>query len=107
MGEYLEQEVPVTWSKDGANYMGSLTIMEKPAGILFDSTGKVLYTEKRIHQTYLPKPILAQLKAQDPNYAVKEIYEYTDAAGKKTYKTICQMVITAKYNEDGTLVKEK
>jgi hypothetical protein len=80
--------------------------MEKPAAILFDSTGKVIYTEKRIHPTYLPKPIVAQLKSEDPAYAIKEIFEYTDAAGKKTYKTTYSVVRTVMFNEDGTQVKK-
>ena len=101
------QEVPVTWSKEDYNYKGSLTIMEKPAAIVFDSTGKVLRTEKRIHQTYLPKPILAQLKAEDKDYVIKEIYEFTDASGKKTYTTTYQVVKTTIFNEDGTVVKDK
>jgi hypothetical protein len=101
------QEVPVTWTKDGLYYRGSLTIMEKPAFIVFDSTGKVIRTEKRIHQTYLPKKITGQLNTEFPGNVIKEIFEYTDAAGVKTYKTTIQATITRMYNEDGTIAKEK
>jgi len=101
------QEVPVTWSKEGVYFKGALTIMEKPAQIVFDTTGRVIRIEQRIHQTYLPKPILKQLAAEDKDYEIKEIFEFTDAAGKKTYKTSYTVVKTVLYNEDGTVVKEK
>ena len=101
------QDVPVTWSKEGLNYKGSLTIMEKPANIVFDSTGKVIYVEKRIHPTYLPKKISAQLNSNYPGNIIQEVFEYTNAAGKKTYKTTYQVIITTQFNEDGTVSKSK
>jgi hypothetical protein len=101
------QEVPVTWTKEGLYYKGSLIIMEKPAAIIFDSTGKVLRTEKKIHQTYLPKKIISQLNADYPGNVFQDIFEFTDATGVKTYKTTFQVTITKVFNADGTVAKDK
>jgi len=101
------QEVPVTWCKEGLYYKGSLTIMEKPAFIVFDSIGKVIRIEQKIHQTYLPKKIIAQLNKDYPGNVIQEIFEFTDAAGVKTYKTTFQVSLTRLYNPDGTIAKDK
>ena len=101
------QEVPVTWTKEGLYYKGSLIIMEKPAAIIFDSTGKVLRTEKKIHQTYLPKKIISQLNTDYPGNVFQDIFEFTDAAGVKTYQTTFQTIITTVFNADGTVAKKK
>jgi len=98
------QEVPVTWSLEGKYYKGSLMIMGKPAAIVFDSTGKIIRSEKRIHQTYLPKKIVSQLNTEFPGFVYGDIYEF-ETAGVKTYKVSFQVIKTTIYNPDGTIVK--
>jgi hypothetical protein len=99
------QAVPVTWVKEGVNYKGSLTIMEKPAFAVFDSTGNVVRIEKRLHSSYLPKKVTAQLNKQYPGNEILDIYELTDAAGKKTYKTTFKYTQTSVFTTEGVELK--
>ena len=99
------QVVPVTWVKDGQNYKASLIIMEKPAFALFDSTGKVVRIEKRLNVYYLPKKIVNQLNKQYPSNEILEIFEVTDATGKKIYKTTFKCTQTLIFNADGVIEK--
>ncbi len=99
------QEVPVTWTKEGAYYSGTLMIMEKPALAVFDSTGKIIRIEKRLHISFLPKKIITALNKQYPGNEILDIYELTDAAGKKTYKTTFQYKQTSVFNADGVVEK--
>ena len=99
------QVVPVIWVKDGDNYKGSLTIMDKPAFALFDSTGKVVRIEKRMNVYYLPKKILAQLNKQYPGNEILEIFELTDSSGRKTYRTTFKCTQTFIYNAEGVIEK--
>jgi hypothetical protein len=99
------QAVPVEWVKDGSNYKGSLKIMEKPAFAVFDSTGNVVRIEKRLHVSYLPKKVTTQLNKLYPGNEILDIYEMTDAAGKKTYKTTFKYTQTEVFNPEGVVVK--
>jgi hypothetical protein len=99
------QAVPVTWVKEGANYSGTLLIMQKPAFAVFDSTGKILRVEKRLHISFLPKKIITQMNKQYPNNEILDIYELTDAAGKVTYKITFQYKQTSVFNADGAIEK--
>jgi len=99
------QAIPVTWVKEGTNYKGSLTIMEKPAFAVFDSAGKIVRIEKRLHVSYLPKKVVTQLNKQYPGNEILDVYELTDAAGKKTYKTTFQYKQTSVFNPEGGLEK--
>lgn len=99
------QAVPVTWSKEGDNYKGSLTIMEKPAFAVFDSTGKVVRIEKRLHVSYVPKKVTDQLNKQYPGNEILDVYELTDPAGKKSYKLTYQFKQTSVFNAEGIIEK--
>jgi hypothetical protein len=99
------QAVPVTWVKEGANYSGTLLIMQKPAFAVFDSTGKILRVEKRLHISFLPKKIITQMNKQYPNNEILDIYELTDAAGKVTYKITFHYKQTSVFNADGAIEK--
>ena len=99
------QAVPVTWSKEGVNYKGALTIMEKPAFAVFDSTGKVVRIEKRLHVSYVPKKVTDQLNKQYPGNEILDVYELTDAAGTKTYKLTYQFKQTSVFNAEGMIQK--
>jgi hypothetical protein len=99
------QVVPVTWSKEGDNYKGILTIMEKPATAVFDSTGKVIRVERRLHYSFLPKTIVAQLNKKYPENEILDVYELTDSKGNKTYKTTYKCIQTSVFNTEGAIVK--
>ena len=101
------QEVPVVWTKEGDNYKGSLLFMGTPGFLVFDSTGRVIRSEQRILPLYVPKPVLETLKAEDPNYVIKEVIEITSPGGKKSYHATYQVTRVAVFNADGTLVKDK
>ncbi len=96
---------PVTWSKEGANYKGAFVIMDKPAFAIFDEKGQVIRIERRLHYTYLPKKIVSNLNEQYPGNVIEDVYETTDAAGGKTYKTTFKYKKTINFKEDGLEVK--
>jgi len=99
------QKVPVTWSKDGANFKGSLVVMEKPAFAIFDVTGKIIRVERTMHYSFLSKKIVSQLNSQYPGNEILDVYEVTDAAGLKTYKTTFKYTKSEVFKEDGSIVK--
>jgi len=99
------QDVPVTWTKDGVNYKGSLIIMDKPAFAIIDETGKLVRLEKTIHFSYLPKKISDYLSRQYIGYQILDVYEITDSSGIKTYKTTFQYKQTMDFNVDGVPLK--
>ena len=51
-------DIPVIWEKEGANYKGTLTVMEKPATMVVDPTGKLLWIEYRQSEDYLPAVVI-------------------------------------------------
>ena len=65
----------VTWTKEGSLYKGELTIMEKPAFALIDSTGRLIRKEKLFPEFHLPKQIKDELTSKYPGYKIKEIYQ--------------------------------
>jgi hypothetical protein len=99
------QVVPVTWSMEGYNYKGTLKIMEKPAIAVFDSTGKIVRIERRLHSSFLPKKIVSQLNKEYPGNEILDVYELTDAKENKTYKTTFQCTQTRVFNPEGVDVK--
>ena len=99
------QDVPVAWTKEGTNYKGSLTIMDKPAFALIDETGKIIRLERTIHYSYLPKKISDQLSKLYPGYEVLDVFEVTDAVGAKTYKTTFQYKQTLVFDAEGVSAK--
>jgi len=99
------QAVPVTWSKEGVNYMGTLKIMDKPAYVVIDSTGKVVRIERRLHVSYLPKKVVEQLNRDYPGNEILDVYELTDAADKKSYRTTYRFQKTSTFTSDGIIMK--
>ncbi len=92
---------PVTWTKEKGIYKGELTIMEKPAFALIDSTGRLIRKEKRYPETHLPTQIKDELTTKFPGYKIIDIYQFTDEKGIQTYKTTFQCEQTIIYNTDG------
>jgi len=99
------QKVPVTWSKEGDLYKGTLMVMDKPGIVVFNESGKIVRMEMRLHSAYLPQNIKDKLSKQFPGYEILDIYELTDINGKKTYRTSYQFKQTSLFNEDGEIVK--
>lgn len=99
------QVVPVTWVKEGANFKGSLKILEKPAFAIIDTTGKLVRVERRLNVYYLPKKIITQLNKLYPGNEIIDIYELTNALEKKTYKITYQYKQTSVFNPEGELEK--
>ena len=93
---------PVTWTKEGSLYKGQLTLMEKPAFALIDSTGRLIRKERLFPEFHLPKQIKNEMTTKYPGYKIKEIYQFTDDKGKETYKITFQFEQTTIYNPDGT-----
>ncbi len=104
-------DLPVSWSKEKKNYKATMTIMDNPAVMVMDTTGKTLRIERRINETYLPKKAKEHLKALDKDYEVvsvtqitegDELYEGKDKV-KVTYKTVAKIRTNFTFDNDGNV----
>ncbi|HNY03743.1 MAG TPA: hypothetical protein PKG48_14190 [Bacteroidales bacterium] len=108
-------DVPVSWSKEKNNYKATLTIMDEPAVMVMDTTGKSLRIERRIHDTYLPKKAKDYLKSLDKNFEVISVTQITEGdelyEGKEkvkvTYKTVAKIKSNFTFDTNGDLKSNK
>ena len=100
-------DIPVSWSKEKANYKAAITIMDAPAYMVIDSLGRTVRIERKLHETYLPKKAKAYLKTLDPNCEIVSIYEITDAKGIITYKTVAKISTNFTFDKEGTTLGGK
>ena len=100
-------DIPVSWSKEKGNYKASITIMDKPAFMVIDTVGNILWIERRIHENYLPKKAKEHLKTLDPKYQIVDIVQITDNKDKVTYKLVAKISTNFTFDSDGSLVGKK
>ena len=99
-------DIPVKWEKAGANYKGTLTVMDQPATMVVDPTGKMLWMEYRQLESYLPQVVKDSLKKHFLDVKVLDVYKMVNDQGKVSYRTTIQHTSTTLINENGTAVKK-
>ena len=99
-------DVPVKWEREGVNYKGTLIVMQKPATMVIDPTGKMLWIEYRQTEEYLPSAVVDSLKKRFLDVSIKDVYKMINEKGKVSYRTTIQHTSTTVVNEDGTPFKK-
>jgi hypothetical protein len=100
-------DIPVAWSKDKGDYKANLTIMDTPAWIVVDTTGKIKRIERRIHETYLPEKAKKYMKTLDPTYTVVSVMQITDEKEQVTYQTVAKIRTDISFDGKGNVTSKK
>lgn len=100
-------DLPVVWSREKGDYKATMPIMDSPAMILVDSTGKIKRIERRIHDSYLPEKAKKYLKQLDDKYEVVSVLQITDDKEQVTYKTVARIKTDFTFDGKGNSIGKK
>ncbi len=97
-------DLPVKWTREKQDYKASLTIMDEPAFVVIDSTGRQKRLERRINDVYLPDNAKQHMKKIDPKHQIISVYKVVDDKENVTYKTIARIVTTINFDAKGKVI---
>jgi hypothetical protein len=97
-------DLPVKWAKEKKDYKATLTIMDTPAIIVIDSTGRQKRLERRINDIYLPDAAKTYMKKMDPGYQVVNVTKIVDENDVVTYKTAVKIITNVNFDEKGKVI---
>lgn len=100
-------DIPVTWVKEKGDYKASLTIMDSPAFVVIDSTGKQKRLERKINPVYLPDGAKIHLKKIDPKHEVISVMKIVDDKDRVTYKATAKIITSYTFDADGKVMPAK
>jgi hypothetical protein len=100
-------DLPVKWSKENKDYKATLTIMDTPAILVVDSTGRQKRLERRINDIYLPDAAKSYMKKMDPGYQVINVMKVVDEKDVVSYKTAVKIITNINFDEKGKVIGAK
>lgn len=99
-------DLPVKWTMENRDYKASLTIMDEPAFVVIDSTGRQKRLERRINDVYLPDNAKQHMKKIDPKHQIISVYKVVDEKENVTYKTTARIVTTINFDSKGKVISK-
>lgn len=100
-------DLPVKWVREKKDYKASLTIMDTPAILVIDSTGRQKRLERRINDIYLPDAAKSYMKKMDPGYQVINVMKVVDENEAVTYKAAVKIITNLNFDEKGKVIGAK
>lgn len=100
-------DLTVKWARENKDYKATLTIMDTPAIVIIDSTGRQKRLERRINDVYLPDAAKAYMKKLDPAYQVINVMQVVDDKEVVTYKTTVKIITNINFDEKGKVIGKK
>jgi hypothetical protein len=97
-------DLPVKWTREKLDYKASLTIMDEPAYVVIDSTGRQKRLERRINDVYLPDAAKQHMKSIDPKHQIISVYKVVDDKENVTYKTTARIITTVNFDAKGKVI---
>jgi hypothetical protein len=97
-------DLTVKWAKEKNDYKATLTIMDTPAILVIDSTGRQKRLERRINDIYLPDAAKAYMKKMDAGYQVVNVTKIVDEKDVVSYKTAVKIITNINFDEKGKVI---